>query len=93
MMMPRPAISGLKKKSTKSQCCNHCNNVVEGVKRKEEDGSAGREDSRGTFQAISSLFSVVLRLDLSDIRWMHDSSIHTSRNVRVYALLSADMRA
>ena len=53
----------------------------------------GREDSRGTFQVISSLFSVVLRLDLSDIRWMHDSSIHTSRNVRVYALLSADMRA
>jgi hypothetical protein len=54
---------------------------------------ADREDSRGTFQAISSLFSVVLRLDLSDIRWMHDSSIHTSRNVRVYALFFADMRA
>lgn len=68
-------------------------------------GKASKEEDRsreGTFRAISSLFPVVLRLDLSDIRWMDDSSVHTSRNklwahtgtlnVRVYAPFPADMR-
>lgn len=45
-----------------------------GKESKEEDRSRER-----TFRAISSLFSVVLRLDLSDIRWMDDSSVHTLR--------------
>jgi hypothetical protein len=45
-------------------------------------GKASKEEDRsreGSFRAISSLFSVVLRLDLSDIRWIGDSSVHTSQ--------------
>jgi hypothetical protein len=67
----------------KSQEFNQCG---EGVKRKK----IGAE--RSPFGPSHLLFSVVPRIDLSDIRWMDDSSVHTSRNVRVYALFSADMR-
>ena len=54
--------------------------AISGHKSRFDVGKASKEEDRsrkGSLRAISSLFSVVLRLDLSDIRWMDDSSVHT----------------
>ena len=54
--------------------------AISGQQSRVDVGKASKEEDRsrkGSLRAISSLFSVVLRLDLSGIRWMDDSSVHT----------------